>query len=82
MSKVTGTGCMLSGIMAAFLAANTENKITAAAAATCMIGIAGEIGTGRMQDLDGNSALRSYIIDALYNMDGKNLDKMAKYEIL
>ena len=82
MSKVTGTGCMLSGIMAAFLAANTENKITAAAAATCMMGIAGEIGTGRMKNLDGNSVLRSYIIDALYNMDGESLDKMAKYEIL
>ena len=82
MQKVTGTGCMLSGIMAAFLAANAENKITAAAASTCMMGIAGEIGVSKMKNLDGNSALRSYIIDALYNMDGKSLDKMAKYEIL
>ena len=73
---------MLSGIMAAFLAANIENKITAAAAATCMMGISGEIGVSRMKGMDGNSALRSYIIDALYNMDGKSLDKVAKYEIL
>jgi hydroxyethylthiazole kinase len=82
MQKVTGTGCMLSGMLTAFISANRGNEIVAAVAATCMMGIAGEIGVSRMEDLDGNSALRGYIIDALYNMDGKSLDKMARYEIL
>lgn len=56
--------------------------MVAATAATCAMGIAGEIGVSRMKDLDGNSALRGYIIDELYNMDGESLDKMARYEIL
>ena len=37
MGHVTGAGCQLSGILTAFLAANPENKLQAAAAAVCMM---------------------------------------------
>ncbi|MBQ8639722.1 MAG: hydroxyethylthiazole kinase [Lachnospiraceae bacterium] len=47
MSKITGTGCQLSGIMTAYLTANPENKTEAAAAAVCLMGLAGEVGSGR-----------------------------------
>ena len=40
MSKVTGTGCQLSGIMTAFLVANPDNELEAAAAAVCTMGLA------------------------------------------
>lgn len=46
MGHVTGAGCQLSGILTAFLAANPENKLQAAAAAVCMMGYAGELAAG------------------------------------
>ena len=81
MSSITGTGCQLSGMMTAFVVANKENKLEAAAAAVCTMGLAGEIGFERMQEGDGNSTYRNRIIDAIYNMDGDTLEKGAKYEI-
>ena len=81
MGKITGTGCQLSGMMTAFLVANPDNQLEAAAAAVCTMGLAGEIGWSKMQDGEGNSTYRNRIIDAIYNMDGETLDKGAKYEI-
>ena len=81
MGKITGTGCQLSGLTTAFLVANPDNKLEAAAAAVCTMGLAGEIGWSRMQEGDGNSTYRNRIIDAIYNMDGETLDKGAKYEV-
>ena len=81
MGKFTGTGCQLSGVMTAFITANPEEKLKAAAAAVCTMGLAGEIGFSRMQEGDGNSTYRNRIIDAIYNMDQKTLDEGAKYEV-
>lgn len=81
MGKITGTGCQLSGMMTAFLAANPDNKTEAAAAAVCAMGLAGEIGWSRMQEGEGNSTYRNRIIDAIYNMDEECLDRGAKYEV-
>ncbi len=81
MGRITGTGCQLSGMMTAFLVANPKEQLSAAAAAVCAMGLAGEIGFGRMQEGDGNSTYRNRIIDAIYNMDKETLDKGAKYEI-
>ena len=78
MGRITGTGCQLSGMMTAFLVANPEDRLTAAAAAVCTMGLAGEIGWNRMQEGDGNSTYRNRIIDAVFNMDGKTLDQGAK----
>ena len=81
MGRITGTGCQLSGMMTAFLVANPDTPLDAAAAAVCTMGLAGEIGWSRMQEGDGNSTYRNRIIDAIYNMDGTTLDAGAKYEI-
>ena len=81
MSKITGTGCQLSGMMTAFLAANPDNQLEAAAAAVCAMGLAGEIGWSRMQTGEGNATYRNRIIDAIYNMTGEELEKGANYEI-
>jgi hydroxyethylthiazole kinase len=81
MGRITGTGCQLSGMMTAFLVANPEDKLAAAAAAVCTMGLAGEIGWRRMQEGDGNSTYRNRIIDAVFNMDGRTLEQGAKYEI-
>lgn len=81
MGKITGTGCQLSGMMTAFVVANPDNKLEAAAAAVCTMGLAGEIGWSRMQEGDGNSTYRNRIIDAIYNMDAATLNEGAKYEV-
>ena len=81
MGKITGTGCQLSGMMTAFVVANPDRRLEAAAAAVCAMGLAGETGWSRMAPGDGNSTYRNRIIDAIYNMDGAALDKGAKYEV-
>ena len=81
MSRITGTGCQLSGIAAAYAIANPENKTEAVAAAVCMMGLAGEIGALDMTAGEGNSSLRNRIIDAIYNMDAETLNRGAKYEV-
>ena len=81
MSKITGTGCQLSAMIAAYITATPEDTLTATAAAVCAMGLAGEIGLSKMQEGEGNSTYRNRIIDAIYNMNGKMLDMGAKYEI-
>lgn len=81
MSSITGTGCQLSALMTAFAAANKDDILTACAAAVCTMGLCGEKGAERMTSLDGNSSYRNYIIDAVYNLTGDDLERGAKYEV-
>lgn len=81
MGKITGTGCQLSGMTAAFIAANPDDTLTACAATVCAMGLAGELAWKKMADGDGNSTYRNRIIDAICNMTGDTLDEGAKYEI-
>lgn len=81
MSSITGTGCQLSAMTTAYITANPDHPLEAAAAAVCAMGLAGEIAHARMTDLDGNSSYRNYIIDAIYNMTPEMLEKGAKYEV-
>ena len=81
MSKITGTGCQLSGMMTAFITANPDSKFEAAAAAVCTMGSAGDLALGKMLPGDGNATYRNRIIDTIYNMTGDILDIAAKYEI-
>ncbi|MGI6255660.1 MAG: hydroxyethylthiazole kinase [Acutalibacter sp.] len=81
MSRITGTGCQLSGLATAYAVANPDNKTEAVAAAVSAMGLAGEIGYANLQPGEGNSTYRNRIIDAIYNMDGETLEKGAKYEV-
>lgn len=81
MSRITGTGCMLSALATAYAVANPDNITEAITASVCLMGLAGEIGVSNMKDDEGNSSLRNHIIDAIYNMDADKLNKGAKYEV-
>lgn len=81
MGKITGTGCQLSGVMTAYLVANPENKIKAAAAAVCAMGLAGEIAWKNRRPEEGNSTYRNRIIDAICLMTADQLEAGAKYEV-
>ena len=82
MSAVTGTGCQLSALTAAFAAANPDRIPEAAAAAVCAMGVCGELAHKRLGELDGNSSYRNYIIDAVYRLDGDTLEREANYRLL
>ena len=81
MASVTGTGCQLSAMTAAFVTANPDFPLEAAAAAVCAMGLAGEIAHARLTPMDGNSSYRNYIIDAIYNLTPAQLEEGAKYEV-
>lgn len=81
MSKITGTGCQLSAMTAAYVTANPNHLLEATAAAVCAMGISGETARQRMTKLDGNSSYRNYIIDAIYNLSSEELEKGANYEM-
>lgn len=82
MGSITGTGCQLSALTAAFLAANPACKLEAAAVAVCAMGVCGEIAYERLGPMDGNASYRNYIIDAVYHLDGQTLERRARYKIL
>ena len=81
MSSITGTGCQLSAMTAAYITANPEHPLEAAAAAVCAMGLAGEIAYRRLSAEDGNSTYRNYIIDAIFRLTPEQLESGAKYEV-
>lgn len=81
MAFVTGTGCQLSAMSAAFVSANPEHSPEAVAAAVSAMGLAGEIAQQRMTEADGNASYRNYIIDAIFRLTPEDLEKGARYEI-
>lgn len=80
LGKITGSGCMLSALTTAYIAANPYDKLSATVAAFCAMSIAGELAEKRMGELDGNASFRNYVIDAIFNMDNIQLETYAKYE--
>ena len=80
MGRITGSGCMLSALTAACIAANPDDIFHAVLTAVCAMGAAGEAAQSRMTAMDGNAGFRTYLIDAIYNMNGAKLETMAKYE--
>lgn len=81
MCSVTGTGCQLTALITAFIAANPDQKLEAAAAAVIDMGLSGQIAHGHLQEYEGNSTYRNRIIDAIYRMDSATLCEGARYEI-
>ena len=80
MGKITGAGCMLTCVVAAYAVANPDTLLEGVAAAVACMGVAGEIAETRMQPVDGNASFRTYLIDALYNMNGQALEAVARME--
>lgn len=81
MSRVTGTGCQLSAMMGACLAAVPQEPLAGAVTAVCAMGLCGQLARRRMTPLDGNASYRNYIIDAVYNLTGAQLEEGADYEV-
>lgn len=76
MSKITGTGCMLSGIIGAYAGAN-EDIFCAVVNAVASMGIAGEISYEENGGA-GTGSLHIGIIDALSRIDDELIEKRGK----
>ena len=81
MSRITGTGCMLSAMTTAFAVANPDNIFEAVCAATIAMGLSGEIAHARLGGMVGNSTYRNYIIDAIFRLNAEQMRNGAKYEM-
>ena len=53
-------------------------RLYAAAAAVTAMGISGELAASRMGELDGSASLRTYLIDAIYNLSIEQLERFAR----
>lgn len=82
MGRITGAGCMLSCLCTAFAVANPNALLEAMVAAVALMGLAGQTAQGRMGGMDGNGSFRTYVLDALYRLDGDALEQGAKVEEL
>ena len=80
MGKITGAGCMLTCVTAAYAVANKDALLEGVVAAIAGMGVAGEMAAARMQPVDGNASFRTYLIDALYNLNGQALEVVARVE--
>ncbi len=82
MSKITGSGCMLTSIIGCYLGANPNNALEATAAAVCMMGICGERAYKKTTNQGGGTAsFRSYLIDEISKIDAVSMKGEAKIEI-
>lgn len=81
MSKITGTGCMLTCVIGAYIGANPDNILDATAAAVCAMGLSGELAYEKTIKTDGGtSSFRTYLIDYMSKMDAATLNGGIKIE--
>lgn len=81
LSRLTGSGCMLSALVAAAVAANPENPLLATLTAVTAMGLCGETAARRMREQDGNGSFHTYLLDAVFCLTGEALEEQAHYEI-
>lgn len=82
MSKITGTGCMLTAMIAAYCATNTNDILEATATAVSAMGLCGEIAYLQTQKTNtGTSSFRMYLIDAISKLDDEILTGGCNIEI-
>ena len=81
MSRITGSGCMLSALTSAYLAVRPDAPADACLTVLCAMGLAGEAAAKRMTAQDGNATFRQYLTDAVFSMTEQQLREGARYEI-
>ncbi len=81
MSKVSGTGCMLSALIAAYIAANGDDIAIACTAAVCLMGYCGERAFERLNKGEGNLTYKNLLADEIFTVTAEELEKGANYEV-
>ncbi|WDV45713.1 hydroxyethylthiazole kinase [Clostridiaceae bacterium M8S5] len=81
MSKITGTGCMLTALIATYCGANKDNILKATALAVGVMGLSGELAHKKVIDNNGGtSSYRMFLIDEISKMEFKSLEGGLKIE--
>ncbi len=78
LSALSGSGCLLSAMLAAYLAANSERPLHGAVAALCAMGYCGERAAAACA---GTGSFAPILLDALQHLNGTTLEQEAKYEL-
>lgn len=82
MSRVTGTGCMLSSVLGVFAAANPNHLLEASAIAVSAYGYAGELAYQKILKIQGGTgSLRTFLVDYMSNMNAEQWKQGAKITI-
>lgn len=82
MGLVTGTGCMLSALTGALLAASPEQPFAAVCTAVCAMKTAGELARAALAPDEGSGSYRVRLIDAVNRLDGPTLAARVQWEEL
>lgn len=81
MSKISGTGCMLTAIIGAFCAANPQQLLQSTATAVAAMGLCGELAYKKMiKKEEGTASLKIYLIDYISQITGEILKEGAQIE--
>jgi hydroxyethylthiazole kinase len=81
MSRVTGTGCMLTAVIGSFIGANSDKILEATAAAVAAMGFCGELAYEKLGELNGGtSTYRMLLIDYMSKLNAQTLKDGAKIE--
>ena len=82
MRRVTGSGCMLSSLVTAFITANPDSAFEASVYAVIMMNIAGEKALYRMNETGGgNITFRNAMIDSVFALTHEEIERQADYEV-
>lgn len=77
LTKVTGTGCMTTSLIGAYIGVN-KNYFIATIAGVSSMSIAGEIAFEKLKANEGSGTYRVNIIDALYNLHSEDFIRRSK----
>lgn len=81
MGKVTGTGCMLTGLIGGFIGANPDNILESTTLAVAMMGLSGELANDKIVKKNlGTGSLRTFLIDNISKFDIEILNGGIKIE--
>ena len=76
MSRITGTGCMLDGVIAGFIGANPDQILEAVTTAVSAMGICGEYA----KEKEGTGTLKVHLMDAMSNMNAEWMERSSQIE--
>lgn len=81
MTKISGTGCMLTTLIAAYCGANPDHIFEATSMATLHMGVAGDLAFEKLEKIKGGtSSYKMLLLDSIYQIDYKDLEEVGKIE--
>lgn len=82
MSRITGSGCMLTALIGAFIARHTDNLFDATTTAVISMGVAGEYAYRKSKAKNvGTATFRNYLIDYVSTLTAEEISEEAEYEL-